>query len=542
MKTNEEIYVFGHRNPDTDSVTSAIALAHLKQQLGQNAIPAILMPINDETKYALDYFKVETPKQIDDVKIKVKDLEYSRDYTMREYESIFDAYNYMSKIGISKIPVVDEHRNMLGIVSMKDIAKAQFNGDYDHIEATFDNIVEIIEGEEILKFDDEIKGKVIVAAYKKKTFIDNVKIDSDTVLILGDRNTLIEHAITSQVKLLIITGNHSIKEEHLELAKKNKVSIIRTPYDTLNTTRVFNICNKVSTVMNSDKVLCINENEDLSEFIKIANKTRFSYYPVLDNSSKCLGILRFSDVGYNNKKQVILVDHNGYDQSAIGLDEANILEIIDHHNISTIVTGSPINFRTMPVGSTCTIVATMFEENQIAIPKSIAGLLLSGILSDTLILTSPTTTDIDRKMVEKLTKIADVDYEKYGFEMIKAGTSIEGKSKEEIITSDFKAFPVGDLKYAIGQFFTLSIDEIIKEKEDYIKILNDMADKNNYEFVIFAVTDIIKNGSYVFYSKRAENILKSMWNKEEITQGIFVDGLVSRKKQLVPFIMDEMTK
>lgn len=542
MKNNNEIYVFGHRNPDTDSVTSAISLAYLKQQLGLNAIPAILMPVNDETKYVLDYFQVETPKIIDDVKIKVKDLEYSKDYTMTQEESIFDAYNYMSKIGISKIPVIDEEKNMLGIVSMKDIAKAQFTGKYNEVNATYDNIVEILEGKEIVKIDEELQGTLYVAAYDIETIKKTNVLNENAVLILGDREPVIEYAINQKVKLIILTGDHTLSEQLINLATKNQVNIISTQYDSLNATRVFNLCNKVSTIMNKEKVLCINENQDLSEFISIANKTRYSYYPVFDNNSKCLGILRFSDVGYNNKKQVILVDHNAYDQSAIGLDEANILEVIDHHNISTIVTGAPISFRTMPVGSTCTIVATMFEENQIEIPKAIAGLLISGILSDTLILTSPTTTEIDKEMVKKLAKIAEVDYEKYGFEMLKAGTSITGKTKEQIVNNDFKIYEVNDLKYAACQFFTLSIDEIMNEKDEYIDLLNRISDKNNYEFVVFAITDIIKNGSYVFYSNRAEGILKAIWHKDTIHQGIFIDKLVSRKKQLVPFIMEEMSK
>ena len=211
-----------------------------------------------------------------------------------------------------------------------------------------------------------------------------------------------------------------MKEEHLKIAKKNKVNIIYTSYNTLETTKIFNLCNNVTSILNTEKILCVNENDDVNDFVKLANKTRYSYYPVLNKRGKCNGIIRFSDVGFRSKKNVILVDHNSYEQSAIGLEEANILEIIDHHNIGTIGTNMPISFRNMPVGSTNTIIYKLYKENRIAIPKSMAGLMLSGILSDTLILTSPTTTDLDKEAVSELGKLAKVDYKVYGSKMIKS--------------------------------------------------------------------------------------------------------------------------
>jgi len=540
MNRKNEIFIFGHRNPDTDSVTSAIALSYLKNQLGLNTIPVVLSSINLESKYALNYFNVSEPMFLNDVNIKVKDLNYTRNYTVNEKESVYTAYNKMQSAGISKIPVVDSKKKLLGILSMKDIAMSQFSGEYRIVDTSYDNILDTIKGKEILKFEEEIKGNLIVAGFRSTTFIEEIKLDNSDILIVGDRHSIIEYCIKNGIKLLIITGGREIKEEHLKLAKENRVNIISTNYSTLETTKIFNFCNNVTTILNDRKVLCINENEDVNSFIKIANKTRYSYYPVLDSKEKCRGILRFSDVVYDNKKNVILVDHNSYEQSAIGLEDANILEIIDHHNIGTIGTNMPINFRNMPVGSTNTIIYILYKENNIEIPRQIAGLMLSGILSDTLILTSPTTTELDKEAVEKLSKIAEVDYREYGYNMIKAGTSLKGKTLEEILYTDFKTYKVDNKKIGLGQIITTNIDEMSEQIDEYVKLLNDVSERNNFYFVTLFVTDILRNGSYVIYSDRAEDILKLAFNLDEVKQTVFLDKLVSRKKQMLPSIMNQM--
>lgn len=540
MKKKEKVYVFGHRNPDTDSVTSAIALAYLKNKQGINAIPAVLSSLNLETKFALNYFKVPEPIFLNDVKIKVKDLKYTKNYTINENESIYNAYYKMEKAGISKIPVVDQNKKMLGIVSMKDIAREQFSREYDKVDSLYSNILDVIDGNSLLKYDDTIQGNLIVAGFRSATFIEAINLGPDNILIVGDRHSIIEYAIESKVKLIIITGNHEIKNEHLKLARKNKVNIITTSLNTLQTTKIFNLSNCVKTIIKDTDVLCIDENEDLNEFIKIANKTRYSYYPVLGRNEQCLGILRFSDVGYDNKKNVILVDHNSYEQSAVGLEEANIIEIIDHHNIGTIGTNMPIAFRNMPVGSTNTIVYRLYKEAGVTITKEMAGLMLSGILSDTLILTSPTTTEIDVEVVKKLSKIAKVDYKKYGFEMIKAGTTLRGKTLEAILYTDFKTYTVSDKKIGLGQIMTTNIEEVEEKIDEYVDLLNKVAENNDYYFVNLYVTDILKNGTYVIYSKNAENVLAHAFNINEMKQLTYLDKVVSRKKQILPVIMSEM--
>ena len=536
----DKIYVFGHRNPDTDSVAAAISLAYLKNKLGINAEAAVLSSVNLETKYALNYFNVSEPIFLNDVKIKVSDLDYTKNYSVTERDSINDAYVKMVEAGISKIPVVDDKSKLLGIITMKDIAHEQFSDSIDKIDSTYDNIMEAIDGEEVLRIDNDIKGRMFVASYKSSTIKENVKFDNNDILIVGDRHSIIEYAIECGVKLLIVTGPNTIKKEHIELAKKHGVNIINTKHNTIITARRFNLANNISTLPYTKNILCISEHENVSDFMTIANKTRYSYYPVINEDDECIGILRLSDVSYDNRQKVILVDHNNYEQSAIGLDEADILEIIDHHNIGSIGTNMPINFRNMPVGSTNTILYKLYLENNIDIPKDIAGLMLSGILSDTLILSSPTTTDLDKEAVLVLSKIAEVDYNEYGLDMLKAGSSLKGKTYEEVLYTDYKTYPVGDKRIGLGQLSTTNPDEILEVMNDYVDLLNEVADANDYYLVCLFVTDIISKGSYVLYSKRAEDILRKVYKNDQLTEGTFLEGVVSRKKQILPGIMVEM--
>ena len=536
----EKVYVFGHRNPDTDSVCAAITLAYLKRKLGMNAIPAILSSINRETKYALNYFGVKEPMFLNDVKLKVKDLDYSKGYMVGEDASIYEAYEKMSDNGISKIPVVDKLKQLKGIVGMKDIAEACLNGDYSKIDTYYKNILLAINGIKITKYDNEIKGRLIIPGYRSTTFINEVKLREDDIIITGNRHSILEYAIESRVKLIVVTNGIEIKPELLKLAKTNKVNIISTKLTTLDTINKFNFCNNVNKIINTTKIHTVNENDDLSSFIASAEKTRYTYYPIIDNNKKCLGIIKYAEVGYHNKKKVILVDHNSYEQSAVGLDEADILEIIDHHNISNIGTTHPINFRNMPVGSSNTIIYLMYKENNIKIPRDMAGLMLSGILSDTLILNSPTTTNIDKDAVNHLARIAKVSYKKYGFDMISYGTKLVGKTKEEILYNDFKRYPTDSGTIGLGQIFTTNIEDIEKEKNSYLKMLNSVESVSEYKFVALFVTDIIKNGTYVYYSDGGSEILTKAFNLEDISEGVYLPNILSRKMQILPSILDIM--
>lgn len=537
----EKVYVFGHQNPDTDSVTAAISLSYLKNKLGMNTEPRVLGHINKETKFVLDYFNIEEPKYLNDVKLQLKDIDYLKEVYVNQSKSINEVYEYLNEKGITGVPIVDDNLSYVGIVTLKDIAKEIMSGNINDIDAYYENILNTISGEEILKFDDKITGNVLFASYRSSTFMENVKLDKNSILIVGDRYSIIENAINSSVKLIILTDNVEIKEEHLEKAKENKVNIIRTNKDSFTVSKVINLSNSIGTIIKEDKSKIFKENDYYDDFIEASKKLKHNNYPILDNNNKCLGLIRITEIVKKNNKEVILVDHQEKEQSVIGLDEADILEIVDHHKIGNINTNNPINFRNMTVGSTNTILYFMYDESNVSIPKDIAGIMISGILSDTLCLQSPTTTNLDKKVVESLSKIADVNYEKYALEMFKAGTSLEGLTKEEVIKSDFKSFPVGDDKVAIGQVFTLDVDRIFDELDLYIEKLEEINNKEGYKFIVLAITDILKNGSYILYTSNAKKVLEDIYSLEDIKQGHYVDGLVSRKKQMLPAILEEMS-
>jgi manganese-dependent inorganic pyrophosphatase len=533
----EKVYVFGHRRPDTDSVTAAITLSYLKNQLGINAVPVVLSEINNETKYALDYFKVDIPKYLNDVKVKVKDLNYSKKYFITDKTSVYQGFLAMTNAKIHKIPVVDEAQHLVGILSMGDIAEDQLSNELHHLKASYDNILEVLNGTALTRFDEEIEGEAFVASYKSTTIIETIKIDRSSIVIMGDRHSVIEYAVNNKARLIILTGGSNIKPEHVEIAKANKVNIIKTDYDTFKVTRIFNLCKYASEIVSVKNVLCIQELDDVKEFISIANQTKYSYYPVINRDEKCLGMLRLSDANEVKRHKVILVDHNSYDQSVVGLEEAEIMEIIDHHNIGTIGTSMPINFRNMPVGSTNTIIYQLYNENLIPIPKQMAGLMLSGILSDTLILKSPTTTDLDRSVVTELSNLIGIDYKEYGINMLKAGSSIKGKTPYEVLYTDFKIFPLGDRKMGIGQITTTNAEEILSNKDAYVDLLNQVSMENDYYFTALFITDIIENGSYILYSNEGASLLRSAYGLRTIQEGTYLPNIVSRKKQVVPNIM-----
>lgn len=532
-----EIFIFGHKNPDTDSVTAAISLSHLKKELGINAIPKVLGNINSETEFVLDYFNVKKPEYLNNVKLQIKDLNYKNNYNISSNNSIYYAYNYMIENSINNVPIIDDEKKVKGLIAMKHISKFIISGNSKKLNASFNNILETLEATNILKFDDKIQGDINIAAFKSQTFIENIKVDNNTIVIVGDRYKVIEYAIKNKAKLLIITGNNEIPEELLELAQANKVNIIKTSFHTYEASKMISLSNDSLDIAIKENIVSIQEDELVSEFINIANKTKYSYYPVLNKKQEFIGNVQLVDTNNQRRKQVILVDHNEYDQSVDGLNEAEILEIVDHHNIGSVGTKSPINFRNMPVGSDNTVIYKLYKEHNISIPKEIAGLMLSGIISDTLLFVSPTTTELDKEAAKELAKIANVDLNKYGLDMLKAGTSLKGKTEEDILFGDFKVYDIGNKKIAVTQVSTFDINDFNEQIEKYKELINKNAINNNYDVFTFLITDILKNGSYIYYNDNAKEIIENAFDVENIEQGYYLDGCVSRKKQVIPKIM-----
>lgn len=501
----EKIFVFGHQKPDTDSVTSAIALAYLKNKLGKNVEPKILGDINKETKYVLDYFNEKEPSYLDNVKLQLKDINYYHDCYVNQYKSLEYTYNYLIENQITGVPVVDDNNKLLGIVTIKDLMYKVKNLS-NAVKTNYDNIVSVLSGKSISRVSDEIKGNVVIK--DNKLYIYN--------------NESIE---------LIITDDINFNNQY-------ETNVIYTTLDLVTATRYVIWSNYVKDVISGDRFYKFTEDDYYDDFVRETKKLRYNNYPIVNRKNKCLGLIRITDITEKNNKKVILVDHNEIQQSVEGLDEANIVEVIDHHKIGAISTNTPISFRNMAVGSTNTIIYSLFIENNIEIPKNIAGLMLSGILSDTIGLTSATTTDIDKSVVNKLSSILDIDYNKYYFEMLKAGTSVEGLTKEDVLKQDLKYFQINDKKYAVSQILTLDVDSILKDKEEYIKIINNQKEVKELNLMLFVITDAIKQGSYLLYTDGIEEMIKNIYNLNEVYQGVFVPNLTSRKKQIIPYFTE----
>lgn len=520
------LLVFGHKNPDTDSICSSISLTYLKNQLGENAVACALGEPRKEAQFALNYFKVDAPKILDNVKIQVKDLSYNKVEALSPSASVLEAYSVMSDKYVKTLPVVSESGKFEGIITMKEIAESLLHQHFNTIHTSISNICKNLNGSVLVNCNEEITGRVVTLSFNMETVMDI--LSEGDVAIVGNRYDVIEYAIDTKVKLLIVTGNTTLSDELLSLAKQNGVSIISVDCDTYKTSNIINQCNYLENIIIRDELIIFNENDYAEDVKEIMLNTNFRSYPVVDENNNFLGLLSREHLLNPTKKNVVLVDHNEFAQSADGIEEANLVEIVDHHKVGGITTDVPVSIRVMPVGCTCTIIYKMFKEYNVEIPKHIAGLLLSAILSDTLIFKSPTTTELDKEACIELSKIAGVDMEAYGMEMFKFGTSLDEYSIEEIVNMDFKEFSMSGKRVGIGQVFTLDIDSIFAKQDQFLSYIN----STDYDMLVLAVTDIIKEGSYLIY-KAEDKLISEAFNVNG-AQGVFAPGVVSRKKQLVP--------
>ena len=539
---NKPIYVFGHKNPDTDSVCAAISFSYLKKKLGFNTMPAILGNINQETKYALSYFGFKVPYHLNDVKIQLKDINYHKNCYIDKNSTIKDAFDYMNKYSLTGLGIVENKSKYYGYVSLKEIAYEVINGDFHKINTSYGNIISVLNGTKILKFNKDIVGNVLVTSFQSDTFIDRVDLKPNHIVITGDRDDIIEYAIDNKVKLIIIVSSLEINKNLIKKAKTNRVNIISTPYTSYEVGKLISLSNYIKNYIRSeDDSVTFNEVDYLSDFLDKSKQLKHTNYPIINNRNHCSGLLTLTDINQIDRKKVILVDHNDTAQSVEGLDEAEILEIIDHHNLGDIVTKKPINFRSSRCGSCNTIIYEMFLENNIDIPKNIAGLMMSAIISDTLLLTSPTTTPRDKEALEKLSRIAGVNYKTYGTSMLKHGMSIKGLKSEDLLYRDFKTYKVDDDLIGIGQILVADIKNIKNMFDDLVVLLDETAKKEKYKVLAIFITDFFANKSYCLYNKDAEDIIKNRFNLDKIHEGVMLKGVLSRKVQIVPYIMESLS-
>ncbi len=532
-----KIYIFGHKNPDADSVCSSITLSNLKNKLGMNTEPRILSPINKETEYILNRFNISVPEYLNDVRVQIKDVNYHKDYIINENESIYEAFKKMNDNAITGLPLVDDADNFKGYVSLKEVASEMIYNENLFIDTTFDNIASILETKDYIKFDNQITGYAHAATFDDETFIKDIELDEKSIVIVGDRETIIKHAINLNVKLIIMVKGKKLTEELEKEARKHKINVIMTNKSSFKIARVLCLTNPIKSIKRGTDTVTFTIDDYLTDFNEETNKLKHTNYPILNSRGKCLGMLRTIDAHEVTKKKVILVDHNMRAQSVDGLEEAEILEITDHHNIGDINTSSPINFRNMAVGAVNTIIYYLYRENNVKIDKTMASLMLSGIISDTLLLQSPTTTEKDRLVAKDLAHIAKLDLNTYGLELLSSGVSIEGLTANDILFKDFKIYKVGNYKMSIAQVFTTDFKYFEPRVKEIVEELNRVSKNHDYKSCVLFVTNFLTNNSYVLFSDNSKKILELAYGLDNIQNGDILKGVVSRKKQMVPYIM-----
>lgn len=533
--------IFGHKNPDTDSVCSAIAYSFLKNSLNENCEPRVLGDIKNEAKYVLERFNVPQPQILSDVKSQVKDTPFYHSISIDETNSYLKAFKTMDSNSLNTIAITDNENYLTGILSIKDISMELIKGDFKVLSSVFNNVVVQLEAEIItsagLELDSSINGKISVATDYYKSLDTNY--GEDDLVITGDIFPLIEKLVEFKTGLIIICSETVIPEEIVESAKANNVALIQTHKDTYEVSKLIQQCNSVKNIMKKNDIIKLNINDYLTDVRDEISNTNYRNYPIVDDDGKYLGFLDRRTLSDTSKKRVILVDHNEENQSVYGLNESQILEIIDHHKLGGLTSIEPINFLNYPVGSTCTIVFQQFQINQIEIPENIAGLLISGILSDTLSFKSPTCTRYDIMAVKELNKIVKLNLDEHFSNMYNAACSTEGLTIEELLYTDSKEFTNINDKFRISQFFTSDLTYLHENLEGILNKMKDESEKNNYFMYLLAITDIIKEGSVLYYYCKEDNFISRAFGCDN-SQGVFVENIVSRKKQIIPQILSEL--
>ncbi|OPJ63254.1 putative manganese-dependent inorganic diphosphatase [Clostridium oryzae] len=535
----EVIYITGHKNPDTDSVCAAIAYAEFKNKTQNTpAIPVRLGELNLETKFILDYFKIQPPMLIDTVKVQISDLNIDKIAPVSPDISLKMAWNLMKRNNVKTMPVTNERNNLVGIVSMSNLISS-FMDIWDNAilaksQTPLDNITATLSAKIIYVEESKpyFEGKIVITSISSSSISDT--ISEEDIAICSDSPDVQKLVIEKGISLLIVTDNNKVEKNIIELAQKNKCSVIVTPHDSFTAARLITQSIPVKYVMTKDNLISFSTEDFVDEIRDVMLENRYRSYPIIGKDDAVIGSISRYHLISKNRKKVILLDHNERSQAVDGLEEAEVLEIIDHHRIADVQTGNPIYFRNEPVGSTSTIIASIFFENGIRPSKNVAGILCAAIISDTLLLKSPTSTIVDQIMLKRLSAIADLDPEKFAKEMFKAGTSLRDKSPEEIFHQDFKAFSINDLKVGVSQIGTLDMEGMEAMKKSILELMNRKVRENGFFILIFMITDILKGGSELIIAGEEKEILSKAFNVEFENNSVYLPGVVSRKKQVIP--------
>lgn len=542
-KKTQKIYVVGHKNPDTDSICSAIAYANLKRILtGERYLEKRAGEINGETKYVLERFGVEVPGYLDNVRLQVQDMNINAVPGVDGNLSIKNAWDLMKEVHTKTLPILRDEK-LEGVISTGDIAKSYMEVHESNTLAIaktqYKNIVDTLNGTLVVGDGDACfdTGKVVISVLSPE-LMENF-IEQDDLVICGNRYETQFCAIEMGAKCLVVCQGATVSKTIKKLAEERKVVMIQTPYDTFTVARLINQSAPVSYFMTKGNIESFRLTDFVDDIREDMTKKKYRDFPVMDKQGKFCGFISRRRLLTSHKKQVVLVDHNEISQAVPGIEEADILEIIDHHKLGSMETVNPVYFRNQPVGCTATIIYQMYIENGVLIDKVTASLLCAAIISDTLLFRSPTCTDTDRKAAEHLSKLAEIDMEFLAKEMFKAGSALQNKSAEEICFQDYKIFNANEYIFGMGQVNSMNQTELEQAKakvESYLKIAKE---KQRLDMVFMVLTNIIEESSEVICSdENARRVLLEAYELPLDSEKIILKGVVSRKKQLVPAIVN----
>lgn len=537
------VFIIGHKRPDTDSIAAAISYAYLKSKVDPNFcfVPARLGELNPETSYVLSYFGVNPPKLIEHVYIQVEDAMTKEVVTATESSTIYEAGNIMLEYGIRTLPIVDERGKLVGLVTERKIARSflkEFRGfTLEDFPPKVKDVLRIMEGE-LLSGDPnrELRGRPMIGAMSARGVEKHLR--AGDVLITGDREDVQRIGIEKNVSCLIVTGGVMPTGAVIKMAKAKHIPIILTNHNTYVAGRLLRLSSPVLMITNRSPLTTFPETL-LREFEDDLMEDKDGVAVVIDSSSVVRGIITRHDLINPRKKKVILVDHSEVPLSVEGIEEAEILEIVDHHRLGGLETGHPLTVYIKPVGSTCTIIWELFQSYGVEIPKHIAGVMLSAILSDTLILRSPTTTLVDERAVSHLKEIAGVDPVAFGIEMFKAKMDPKHMSIENIITMDMKELHTPRGSVAVSQIEAIEPEVILERKDEILKVMENIATKKGYTLFVFMITDVMKGSSMLLITGQRRIAEKAFGRKVE-NGVIWLEGVVSRKKQVLPRLYEVM--
>lgn len=546
MSTEKNIYVIGHRNPDTDSICSAIAYANLKNVMGaKNVVAARAGSINKETKYALDYFKAQAPQLVTDIYPRVSDIAIDVTKKVKTTDNLRTLGMAMKEAGLRSVPVVDEEDKLVGMASVSDLAKAYFQEiTLDSVSASGAAIVDIenvIEAKVLVKGNDtaKITGDIKVIAGCIERVADTIK--AGEIVIIGNRpEEAYDKCIDLGVSCMIITSDATVSDKVIAKAKDKDVIVLTTAFDTYSTARLISQCAPVSSIMTTN-VVSFKPTDMISDVKGILETNEYRNYPVVENG-KLVGIVSKDKFMMPEKQPIIMTDHNELGQAVEGIESGKIIEVVDHHRFGGLQTSDPIFINVRPVGCTCTIVTNMYQQNNVEIPQQIAGLLLSAIISDTVLFKSPTCTQADKDAVEYLAKIAGVDYKEYGLAMLKAGADIGDMTPADIVKNDSKEFQIGNYPMLISQLSVMDTDQVMAMKDEILANMAQVCEKEGYAMSLVIVTDIINEGSYLLFSGEPKNLIGEAFKQDASKSVMYLPGVMSRKKQIVPPLSEAVKK